>query len=167
MPHACHGEPLSTWNRGLQVGVEVLSQLLLGEARTTNACMWRSDLDLLGAAAGRRWHCDARGRRIHTCTAQAELGKHCEQAAIMNCMVARSPHAARCRRQFVASMPRPTANASADSGDYNLSTTAATAPWCSTRSGSCQKCRGKSTGTLRCRAKNTEKTRSIERVSMG
>ena len=88
MPHACHGEPLSTWNRGLRVGVELLSQLLLGEARTTHACMLRSDLDLLGAAAGRRWHCDARGRRIHTCTAQAELGKHCEQAAIMNCMVA-------------------------------------------------------------------------------
>ena len=92
MPHACHGEPLSTWNRGLQVGVEVLSQLLLGEARTTNACMWRSDLDLLGAAAGRRWHFDARGRRIHTCTAQAELDKHCEQAAIMNCMM---PHTCR------------------------------------------------------------------------
>ena len=88
MPHACHGEPLSTWNRGLRVGVELLSQLLLGEARTTHACMWRSDLDLLGAAAGRRWHCDARGRRIHTCTAQAELGKHCERAAAMNCMVA-------------------------------------------------------------------------------
>ena len=87
MPHACHGEPLSTWNRGLQVGVEVLSQLLLGEARTTHACMLRSDLDLLGAAAGRRWHCDARGRRIHTCTAQAELGKHCERAASMNCMM--------------------------------------------------------------------------------
>ena len=47
----------------------------------------RSDLDLLGAAAGRRWHCDARGRRIHTCTAQAELGKHCERAASMNCMM--------------------------------------------------------------------------------
>ena len=90
MPHACHGEPLSTWNRGLRVGVELLSQLLLGEARTTHACMWRSDLDLLGAAAGRRWHFDARGRRIHTCTAQAELDKHCEQAAIMSCMVART-----------------------------------------------------------------------------
>ena len=88
MPHACHGEPLSTWNRGLQVGVEVLSQLLLGEACTTHACMLRSDLDLLGAAAGRRWHCDARGRRIHTCTAQAELGKHCERAASMNYMIA-------------------------------------------------------------------------------
>ena len=88
MSHACHGEPLSTWNRGLQVGVEVLSQLLLGEARTTNACMWRSDLDLLGAAAGRRWHFDARGRRIHTCTAQAELSKHCERAASMNYMIA-------------------------------------------------------------------------------
>ena len=87
MSHACHGEPLSTWNRGLQVGVEVLSQLLLGEARTTDACILRSDLDLLGAAAGRRWHCDARGRRIHTCTAQAELGKHCERAASMNCMM--------------------------------------------------------------------------------
>ena len=49
--------------------------------------MLRSDLDLLGAAAGRRWHCDARGRRIHTCTAQAELGKHCERAASMNCMM--------------------------------------------------------------------------------
>ena len=49
--------------------------------------MWRSDLDLLGAAAGRRWHCDARGRRIHTCTTQAELGKHCERAASMNCMM--------------------------------------------------------------------------------
>ena len=97
MPHTCmpwcsHGEPLSTWNRGLRVGVELLSQLLLGEARTTNACMWRSDLDLLGAAAGRRWHCDARGRRIHTCTAQAELGKHCERAASMNCMM---PHTCR------------------------------------------------------------------------
>ena len=87
MPHACHGEPLSTWNRGLRVGVERLSQLLLGEARTTHACMLRSDLDLLGAAAGRRWHCDARGRRIHTCTAQVELGKHCERAASMNCMM--------------------------------------------------------------------------------
>ena len=54
--------------------------------------MWRSDLDLLGAAAGRRWHFDARGRRIHTCTAQAELDKHCEQAAIMNCMM---PHTCR------------------------------------------------------------------------
>ena len=50
--------------------------------------MWRSDLDLLGEAAGRRWHCDARGRRIHTCTAQAELGKHCERAASMNYMIA-------------------------------------------------------------------------------
>ena len=90
MPHACHGEPLSTWNRGLRVGVELLSQLLLGEARTTHACMWRSDLDLLGEAAGRRWHFDARGRRIHTCssTAQAELGKHCERAASMNYMIA-------------------------------------------------------------------------------